>query len=146
MRSQGLTLIEVLLAVLILLFVSLAVFGVFTGGFRGNAVSQEAVQASEVLSTLTAQIAQHTIGGGNFTQAIYVYQPGPSPTPLSPNPPPSSCSSFLQQHPGDYCATVTNEGNVTLASGLQQQLYEVQACWKTLATGGMSCEDATTFF
>jgi Tfp pilus assembly protein PilV len=147
---RGLTIIEVLVALVILMIVIAAVAGVFTSSFHANSKALYSTQASQVLSGLAAQVTQHQIFvSGGADPDIIVYEPGPSPQPVAVSPAPTDCATFVQADHKHFCATVTNAGgfNPQVSGGAYLLLnpmshYNIKVCW-TMG-GGNSCADADT--
>lgn len=150
MNRRGLTIVEVLVALVILMIVIAAVAGVFTSSFRANSKALYVTQASQVLSGLAAQVTQHQISLSGGSSQVVVYDPGPSPQPDG-NLTPTDCVAFVQTDHQHFCATVTNSGSFNPqvsggASLLSQSMstYGIEVCW-TMG-GGNSCADADTIY
>jgi len=150
-RSDGFSLIEVMVALSILLIVIAAAVGVYVTGFRSNARAMISTQASQVLAGLGAQVTQHQIDVADGASTIIVYAQGPSPQAVTVSPAPVSCSSYLASDHQHLCATVSNvdtfdpatsSGTSLLANPMRH--YNIKVCWTI--QGGMSCAEANTLY
>ncbi len=144
-RSSGLTLVEVLVAVAVLAIVLVSITAPFIFNLQSASNASLHTQASQILSTLTAQIEQQQILLAPSSSQVFLYTP--HTTVLSSGSPPSSCSSYLSggDHPDQFCGTATNQGDYNPSSLLSTPMnsYYVAVCWSSRG-GGEACVHATT--
>lgn len=150
MRSDGFTLVEVLVALTVLLIVIAGSTGVYVTGFRSNAKALQSTQASQILAGLSGEVTQHQITLDDGDSQIIVYEQGPSPQPIVVTPAPTSCSSYVEGNREHFCATVNStsdfdpsiSGTKVLASPMRH--YSISVCWSI--QGGTNCAEANTLY
>jgi len=123
---RGLTVVEVLVALVVLGIVTAAVMTTYVSSMRNNADSGRRTQSAQLLNALGRRVAG--------ADSVVLAQPG---TPIAwdygelSNDFPELTGEGISD-PGNYRATVSNLGTITLASA-ETVHYQVEVC--TRATG-----------
>ncbi|WP_034386498.1 prepilin-type N-terminal cleavage/methylation domain-containing protein [Deinococcus sp. YIM 77859] len=151
-RSAGLTIVEVLVALLILTVMMAAAMSVYISTMVSNSGAAYRTRVTQVLSTVTDQITQHVLTLPEGGSELLVFQPGTPPTPVTLTSTPTGCSAYLMSPAGraHYCVTVRNNGSFNPAVGgvsllgVAARTYNTQACWNE--RGAVRCVEATTIY
>ncbi|MEW6421121.1 MAG: hypothetical protein AB1511_05275 [Deinococcota bacterium] len=151
-NTTGLTIVEVLVALLILMVVMAATMNVYISTMVTNSGAAYRTRVTQVLSTVTDRVTQHILTLPEGGSEILVFQPGTPPTQVTPTGPLTSCGAYLTANAGQthYCVTVRNNGSfnptvggVSLLGGAVRT-YNTQACWNE--RGMVRCIEATTIY
>lgn len=150
--AAGLTLVEVLVALLVLMVVMTAVLNVYLSALFTNSGAAARTRVTQVMSSVTDRVTQHVLTLPEGDSTILVFQPGTPPTQITLTSAPSSCASYLLTAAGraHHCVTVRNSGSLnpivggTALLGTAVRTYTTQACWNERGT--VRCVEATTIY
>lgn len=130
--SQGLTVVEALVAITILGIVTAAVMTAYVSSIRNNANAGQRTQSAQVLNFLGRRVA----GGDNAVLADKTAKEWGYGDLLTAFPELDQEDGFA--NPDLYRASVTNLGAITLA-GASAVHYHVEVCARPPGGGGESC-------
>lgn len=136
MRSnmQGLTLVEVLVALGILAIIGSVIVSAFLSSLTGNNNSRKRTYAAQLLNTASARVTQHSLTVSSGETTYLAFNASSTSTALSATV--TNCTEYLNVNASNYCVSASNNGtfNPTLNSvallTTPQEVYSLKACWK----------------
>ncbi|MFD2609581.1 hypothetical protein ACFSR9_09035 [Deinococcus taklimakanensis] len=137
---QGLTLLEVLAALGILVIVSAVIATVFLSSLSGNSGARKRTYASQLLNGTAARVTQHVLTVPTETTTYLAFNASSSSTPVSEIP--TDCATYLSSNPSHYCVSASNDGTFNPSVGgtalltSAQEVYSLQVCWQE---SGVKC-------
>jgi len=146
--DQGLTLVEVIVALAMLAVLSTAAVTAYLSSIQGNQVAAMSTRASQLIAGLTAQVNQHAITLAAGASETRTYSPTNFTTPISGPVAGATCS--LPAGSRNYCVVITNaaqynpvQSGATVLSTPAER-YTIRACWRN--RGATSCAEADTLY
>lgn len=147
-HDQGLTLVEVIVALAMLAVLSTAAVTAYLSSIQGNQAAAMSSRASQLIAGLTAQVNQHTITLASGTSETRTYSQTNFTTPIAGPVAGSTCA--LAAGSRNYCVVITNaaqynpvQGSATVLSTPAER-YTIRACW--LNRGATTCAQADTLY
>lgn len=148
MNPHGLTLIEVLVALVLLLILITAASVSYISNLQGNQTAALSTRAAQLISGLTAQVNQHTITLAQGESEVRFYTPTDFTTPVTAPVAGSTCT--LPADSRNYCVIITNGAQYnpvqgsTAVLGSPADLYTIRTCWRN--RGATTCAEADTIY
>ncbi len=146
--DQGLTVIEVLVALSLLAVLGTAAVATYVSTLRVNQSAALSSRASQLIAAVTAQVNQHAITVPAGTSEVRFYTPTNFTAPVGAATAGSTCT--LPEGSRNYCVIVSNttaynplQGSTTVLSS-PAELYTIRACWRN--QGGVACAEADTIY
>lgn len=145
---QGLTLVEVIVALAMLAVLATAAVTAYLSSLQGNQAAALSTRGSQLIASLTAQVNQHAITLASGASETRMYTATNFTTPVSGPVAGSTCS--LPAGSSNYCVVISNaaqynpvQGSTTVLSTPAER-YTIRACWRN--RGATSCAEADTLY
>ncbi len=146
--DQGLTLVEVIVALAMLAILSTAAVTAYLSSMQGNQAAALSTRATQLIAAITAQVNQHAITLDSGSSELRFYTPTNFTAPVSA--PTSGSTCTLPANSQNYCVIVSNttqynpvQGSTSVLSS-PAELYTIRACWRN--RGAISCAEADTIY
>lgn len=147
-HTQGLTLVEVIVALAMLAILGTAAVTAYLSTMQGNQSAALSSRASQLIAAVTAQVNQHAITLTAGTSEVRFYTPTNFTAPVSG--PTSGSICTIPAGSQNYCVIVSNtttynplQGSATVLSS-PAELYTIRACWRN--RGEVTCAEADTIY
>lgn len=136
-RDAGLTLVEILFALLILGILTAVLSTVFVSSLQSNAAADQRTRASQLMTAVSQQVAQNTIVVAQDQTRYLAYTPQSNTAFLADSNTITSCDTYLSvaDNQGNFCVKVSNTEtfNPNTSSGpllsTAARLYTIQVNW-----------------
>lgn len=136
-QDAGLTLVEILFALLILGILTAVLSTVFVSSLQSNAAADRRTRASQLMTAVSQQVAQNTIVVAQDQTRYLAYTPQSNTASLADSDTITSCDTYLSvtDNQGNFCVKVSNTEtfNPNTSSGpllsTAARLYTIQVNW-----------------
>lgn len=136
-HNMGLTLVEILVALLVLGLITAVLSTVFVSSLQTNASADRRTRASQLMNAISQQVAQNTVIVTEAETLYLAYPPQSSTAPLAVSNTITSCNTYLSvaANRGNFCVSVANTEtfNPSTPSGpllnTAARLYTIQINW-----------------
>ncbi|MDR6218968.1 prepilin-type N-terminal cleavage/methylation domain-containing protein [Deinococcus soli (ex Cha et al. 2016)] len=146
--TQGLTLIEVMIALGMLALISAAALTAYLSSAQGNQAAALSTRATQLIAAVAGQVNQHALTLAVGASEVRYYSPASFTTPLSAPTSGSNCALAVDSL--NYCVVISNtmqfnptQGGVNVLS-TPAELYTIRACWRK--RGALTCAEADTIY